>query len=511
MPTPRLQSLRWRLAAGFGLILLALGVGGRFIHYQLSVELLARDLDTQLWARLGAVKAAQRLAQESRAPHLGEIGNLALSDIPLASERSPSFLLRLFMPAAAHSGLAESDVRWFASVWDADGQLVASMDLPPGLSWDARWLEKIGHIWTDGERRLRLAACRGETHPLLLVGTSLDVLRAAERQAMEFYAATLAVVLPILLGILWLILGRLLRPLRAITRTADRIRSGRFDERLDLTVADEEITGMAATINAMLDRLEEARTKQSRFNADLAHEVLGPVHAILLEADSILQRAPTAEYAERIATIRSRAARIETLCEALLTYSRSLAVGSAGLQEIDLDPVVDMAAEQVAQAATGLHVRIRNDVGTVVVRGQPDLLQQVFTNLLTNAISHSPSGAEVRIEAETGSTGCAIRVIDHGPGVSAENAAQIFDRFFSSPGATGPSARSHGVGLSLSREIMRSHGGDLEFLPTPGGGATFVARFPAACMTPQSGLEHRPDSQTQAGRRPRLPGVESPA
>jgi two-component system OmpR family sensor kinase len=203
------------------------------------------------------------------------------------------------------------------------------------------------------------------------------------------------------------------------------------------------------------------------------------VHAILLESDAALDRQPTAEYAERIATIRSRAARIETLCEALLTYSRSLAVGSAGLREIDLEPVVDMAAEQVSQAAAGQNVTIQNDVGSIIVRGQADLLQQVFTNLLANAIGHSPRGAEVRIEAETGSGGRGIRVIDHGPGVADADASRIFDRFFSRSTATGPSGRSHGVGLSLSREIMRSHGGDLDFLPTPGGGATLVARFPA--------------------------------
>jgi signal transduction histidine kinase len=78
-----------------------------------------------------------------------------------------------------------------------------------------------------------------------------------------------------------------------------------------------------------------------------------------------------------------------------------------------------------------------------------------------------------------------IRVIDHGPGVSAEDATQIFDRFFSSPTAAGPSGRGHGVGLSLSREIMRSHGGDLDFSPTPGGGATFITRFPADPVVPR--------------------------
>ena len=485
MQTPRLHSLRGRLAAGFGLVMLAIGIGGRYVHYQLTVEFLARDLDAQLWARLGTLKAERRLAPEALSSETLKIGDLSLSGIRQASDRRPSLLLWLFMPAEAHSGLVESEFAWFASVWDGDGRLLASADLPPGLSWDPRWLGKIGHIWTDDGRRLRLAACRGETHPLLLVGTSLDGLRAAERRATIFYISTLAIVLPILLGTLWVLLERLLRPLRAITRTADRIRCGRFDERLDPTVADEEIAGMAVTINAMLDRLEEARDKQSRFNADLAHEVLGPVHAILLEADAALERQPTAEYAERLGTIRGRATRIETLCEALLTYSRSLAVGAAGLKEIDLEPVVDMAAEQVAQAAAGRNVTIRNDVGSIIVRGQPDLLQQVFTNLLGNAIGHSPPGAAVHIESRRVTGGCVIRVIDHGPGVSEENAPRIFDRFFSSPTAAGPAGRSHGVGLSLSREIMWNHGGDLDFSPTPGGGATFTARFPAESVSPR--------------------------
>jgi signal transduction histidine kinase len=482
MRMPWIQSLRWRLAAGFGLLLLAIGIGGRYIHYQLTVELLARDLDGQLWARLGTLKAERRLAPESLSPETLKIGDLSLPDISLARDQRPSLLFWLFMPAEAHSGLNATDFSWFASVWDADGRLVASADLPPDLSWDPRWLENIDRIWTSNDGRMRLAACRGVTHPFLLVGTSLDVLRAAERQAATFYITTLAIVLPILLGSLWLLLERLLLPLRAITRTADRIRRGRFAERLDLSVADEEIAGMAATINAMLDRLEEARDKQARFNADLAHEVLGPVHAILLETDTALQRQPTGEYAGRIATIRDRAAWIETLCEALLTYSRSLSVDPEQLQKVDLEPVVDLAAEQVAQAAAARNVTIRNDVGSVVVRGQADLLQQVVSTLLSNAVGHSPPGAEVRIEADPGPNGLCLKVIDHGPGVTEKNTSRIFERFFSSPVGSGSSGRSHGVGLSLSREIMRSHGGDLDLLPTAGGGATFVARFPVTSL-----------------------------
>lgn len=484
MPRARHHSLRWRLAAGFGLLLTAIGIGGRLIHYQLTVELLARDLDAQLRARLEMLEADRRPAPES--PRIAALGQ---GVIRLESDRRPSLLLRLFMPAEAHAGIADSDVPWFAAVWDAGGGLVAAVDLPSGLTWNPALPEKAGHVWTDRDLGARLAAHRDEAGRLLLAGTPLEVLRAAERQATAFYASTLAIVLPILLGALWLVLGRVLRPLRAITRTAARIRGGLFDERIDLAAADAEIAGMAETINAMLDRLAEARDKQSRFNADFAHEVLGPVHAILLESDAALAHGPTEDTGRRIDTIRSRAARIETLCEALLTYSRSLTVGSTGGRDIDLEPVIDLAVEQVAHAAASRSLTIRNEVGSIVVRGHPDLLQQVFTNLLANAIGHSPAGGEVVVAAEPGPGGCAIRVIDHGPGVSGQAAEHIFDRFVSGRPAASWAGRSHGIGLSLSREIMRSHGGDIDVVSTPGGGATFVARFPPAPVPARAGLE----------------------
>ena len=498
MPAARHHSLRWRLAFGFGLLLAAIGIGGRCVHYHLTVELLARDLDAQLRARLGVLEARQRMAREP-----GEIREQLAGAVRLESDRRPSLLLRLFMPAEAHSGIADSNLELFAGIWDADGRLVASADLPPGVSWEEHESTKAGRVWTDRDGGVRLAACRDQTGRLLLVGTSLEVLRAAERQAQTFYVATLVIVLPLLLAALWLLLDRLLRPLRAITRTADRIRSGFFDERIDLTVADAEIAGLAATINAMLDRLAEVRDKQSRFNADFAHEVLGPVHAILLEADAALLHEPTGECAARMTAIRSRADRIETLCESLLSYSRSLAIGTADGRAIDLEPVVDLAVEQVAQAAAGRGVTIDNRVGSIVARGHPDLLQQVFTNLLTNAIAHSPPDTAVRVEAVADRDGPAIRVVDRGPGVSEQDVARIFDRFVPGLPAAPATSRSHGIGLSLSREIMRSHGGDLDVLPTPGGGATFVARFPAVPDAGRAGAE--PVSTRRGGASPGHP------
>lgn len=471
------MSLRWRLVAVFGMALVLILAAGRYIQYRVAVELLARDLDAQLQARLGALRAERRLAVAVGAADTQSPADAFSSAPRLTSDRRPSLLLRLVMPVEAHDSLAATALPWFTSAWGDDGRLLAAADLPPGIRWAPEWRGREGRIWTDAAGRHRLAACAdGDT--LLVVGAQLATLHEAAREVARFHAATLVVCAPLLVGLLVFLLDRLLRPLAAITSTVERIRGGRFQDRIDLATADAEIAGMAATINAMLDRLEEAREKQARFNADLAHEVLGPVHGILLDSDALGEHGADPGPPGAVAAIRSRARRIETLCEALLSYSKSQAIASAELRRVDLEPVVDLAVEQVASAAAARGVRICNAVGPAVVCGQAELLQQVFINLLANAIGHSPAGAVVSIWSDHGPEAVRVRVIDHGDGVDAADTAHVFERFFARPPAGEATLPSHGVGLSLSREIMRSHGGDLTVAPTPGGGATFEATFP---------------------------------
>lgn len=472
-----LPSLRWRLVAWFTLVLAGLLIAGRYVQYRIAVELLERDIDAQLWGRLGSLEAQRRISSAPASSATLKLSEAVLPDLRLATDRQPSVLLRLVMPVAAHESLAEPELPWFAAAWGGDGSLLAAADLPPDVRWEPGWRDRSGRIWTDAGGRYRLAACveRGQ---LLVVGVSLAVVHEARWEVARFHLLAFAVVAPLLVGLLVFLLDRLLRPLTAITATVERIRGGRFHERIDLSAADSEIAGMAATINAMLDRLEDSREKQARFNADLAHEVLGPVHAILLESDALLEKGSAPHGAVHVEAIRGRAQRIETLCEALLAYSKSQTIAATQLREVDLEPVVDLAVEQVAPVAAGGSVRIDNTVGSAVVQGQADLLQQVFTNLLMNAVGHSPPGGEVRIETEYGPRELRVRVIDHGEGVAAADAARVFERFFARAPAGGAAVRSHGVGLSLSREIMRSHGGELTLVPTRGGGATFVATFP---------------------------------
>lgn len=466
----RQPSLRWRFWTRFGIAFVFGAVALRLVHYQAAVDTVERDVDIQLWSRLAAVKAQERFAADTLLdPHLRATG-VFLADLPAASGSAPH-VLGVGIPR-----IAPERFRWFAGVWRRDGTRVDDLDLPAGLDWDAAWPNRLESIWTTADGRYRLAATAGGHDTVLVAGTPLADLAAAERQAAAFQVWTFVIWVPLLLGIAWLILSRALVPLAQITATARRIRAGEFQERLDLSLADAEVAEMAGTVNDMLDRLDAIRTSQSRFNADLAHQLLNPVHAILLEASADRDRPRSAEeLTASLVQIDGLARRIEGICEVLLAYARSAAVDPARLKAIDLEPVVVAAIDRIEPQAAARGITIVPPERAAVVKGDAALLEEVFLNLLANAVEHSPAGGRVEVVVQGAATDCRVAIVDHGVGVPAADLPALFERFHS-----GKPEGGHGIGLALSRLIARSHGGDILYEPTPGGGATFVVQLSAS-------------------------------
>lgn len=476
------RSLRLRFAVSFALLAIALAAAARFVHFRATVELLAWHVDELLWARLAGL-ATERAVSPLPAAVDADLLEVVLPDIRTASDRRPSLFLRSVIPAEADPGPDSPDFSWFAGAWDASGRRLFSHQIPASLAYRPLWEEQVDRLWTSRDGRYRLAATRDRSGTLLVVGTPTAWLAEAGREAAFFHAWTLAVAIPPGLIGGWLLLAWLLRPLDRITRTAERIGAGEFGERIDLDAADVEIAGLATTLNLMLDRLDQVREKLSRFDTNLAHEVLGPVHGILLQTEVALDNEKNpADLRHALTEVRVLGHRLEVICEALLAYARTVLPEPAALARLDLEPIIDAAVGQVSGLAEAEQVKVLTRSRSAVVRGEADLLQQVFVNLLTNAVLHSPAGAVVEIEVGPAEDGMGVRVIDHGSGVSPADASEIFERFFfgahsGKPQAEGRPGR-HGLGLAICRSIMRSHGGDVTLQPTPGGGATFEARFP---------------------------------
>ena len=466
---PRSPSLRRRFALWFGLLFVLGAVLIRLAYYQATVATLDRDLDELLWSRLGMVRVLERFERET----------------PLAEQLDPEADGRFLKgptggrepidPASVWAWIRRpridpGQLPWFAGVWDRNGTLIDGVDWPGALGWNPGWRDRSAPLWTTADGRYRLAAAGGSRDNVILVGCDRAAVAAAARTIAWFEVWSFLVWVPLVLGVAWLLITRLLAPLAGIAATARRIRGGHFEERIDQAPADEEFQELADTINEMLDRLEAIRVSQSRFNADVAHQLLNPVHAILLEADAHAAAADGGQVLERIGGL---ARRIESLCEVLLAYSRSAALDPARLRPIDLEPVVADAIDRVAPLAGPRGITIEPPPRGAVVKGDPALLEEVLVNLLDNAVEYSDAGCAVAVTLDADPAGCRLAVIDHGRGISAAEVPHLFERFH-----TGKPGGGHGVGLALARLIMRSHGGDLVHEPTPGGGATFRLRFP---------------------------------
>lgn len=324
---------------------------------------------------------------------------------------------------------------------------------------------------------------------------------------------TLLTALPFGLTAGWLLMTWLLRPLSRIERAAEQISQGHFHTRIDPADVDVEIAHLAETLNTMLDRLENVRTKLTHFSDNLVHEVLGPVHAIQLQVEVGESPARTKEELQTcVNVIGSRANHLETICEALLAFSRSVMPDPSLLARLDLEPIIEASIERVAPLSSRVGVDVVNRAGSVIVRGEADLLELVLTNLIGNAVSHSPRGAAVEVAVRNEPHGVGLLVIDHGHGVTADAEPHMFEHQFStreqptrehhgggtSPVSSPPDAtptrvavrEGHGVGLAICRSIMEGHGGRVCHEHTPGGGATFVLHFP----TTASGLPAGGDS-----------------
>jgi signal transduction histidine kinase len=465
----RLRSLRRRFAVWFGLLFILGAVMLRLAHYRTTIDMLARDVDVQLWSRLAAVKAQERFAPDTLLdPHLRAEG-VFLPTLQAPADWAVPRVLGWALPRLVPP--VHAPFTWFAGVWTTNGTLVDDLDLPVGVRFDPAWSRRLDTHWTSADGAYRLAATAGAHDTLLVAGAPLKSLAAAERQAAWYQVLTFVLWVPLVLGTAWVLLSSMLVPAARLAAIARRIRAGHFGERIDVLRADSEFAEAAHALNAMLDQLDTIRLAQSRFNADVAHQLLNPVHAILLETEAADRAVDPAARFSRIAGLGHR---IEALCETLLTYSRSAALDEVRLRAVDLEPIVAAAVDRTAAEAERRGITVAPPETGAIVKGDAALLEEVFVNLLVNALEHSPTAARIDVTIDRDGDACRVAVIDHGPGVPPADVPGLFERFHS-----GKAAGGHGIGLALSRIIARSHGGDVTHSPTPGGGATFTVRLPA--------------------------------
>jgi signal transduction histidine kinase len=371
----------------------------------------------------------------------------------------------------------------FVEVVAPDGTLLAASD---GLAGRLPAAEDSGDPRTvelaDGDpARLLVQDVEGAT---VLVAGSLDDVD----DSTAALAGPLIVAVPltsvVLAGIVWLAVGRALRPVEDIRARVETISGSRLDRRVPEPDAPREIARLAHTMNEMLGRLQTSSDQQRRFVADASHELRSPLARMRAELEVDAAHPESADPAATSASVLAETVGVQRLVEDLLLLARGDAGALAvhGDRPVDLDDVVETVVGSRRPAAGGRRVDTTG-VRPVQVSGDRAQLERLVGNLLDNAVRHARDTVTIALTEETGdgSESTAVLVVaDDGPGIAPEDRERVFERFTRLDDARAAADGGAGLGLAIAREIAERHGGRLRLDGDRSAGARFVLTLPVA-------------------------------
>lgn len=276
-----------------------------------------------------------------------------------------------------------------------------------------------------------------------------------------------------------LIAWRIMAPVQELTRAAERVAAGDLSGRVAVQTADE-IGRLAQTFNQMADSLARADELRRRMTADIAHELRTPLSIIRGQIEAI-QDGIFPPNAEHLDPIHQETLLLNRLVEDL----RTLALAEAGqlpLQktEADLNALLERIVAKFAPLAAEKEIRLQVD-GT----GSADKIlidvhriEQVLTNLLANALRHTPRAGRIVLQLRSGEE-VVVEVADSGPGIAPADLPHIFDRFWRGDRSRARDRGGAGLGLAIARQLVEAHGGRIWVESEPGNGSTFYFSLPS--------------------------------
>ena len=315
------------------------------------------------------------------------------------------------------------------------------------------------------------------------------------------------------LGTGWWLSGRVLRPVRRITATAQEISATDLSRRIALEGPHDELRNLADTVDGMLGRLETAFLTQRQLVDDASHELRNPLAVIQANVDAVLAHddTPPDDRAQATAIVGRAIQRMTRLVEDLLASARRSSPAFVDA-DVDLATIAGEAAEEYELLAADreLHVVRRLSPGPIAA-GDASALRRAVDNLLSNAVRLARGGSELVLAVGSRNGWAWIAVRDEGPGIAPDDADRVFDRFYRAgqqqPPATVPPAtpstgqRRAGLGLAIVRQIAESHGGTVTLHSELGIGTTFVIWLPERSLTNTTRRSPTPPTEDPLGPR----------
>jgi heavy metal sensor kinase len=281
----------------------------------------------------------------------------------------------------------------------------------------------------------------------------------------------------------WFLATLALRPVGQMTKQAAIIEAGRLHERVKVPRTRDELERLAETFNGMLSRLENSFKRMRQFSAAASHELRTPLTVMKGELEVALKRPrEAAEYQRVLETQLEVVKEMTAIVEQLLMLAHYQEQDAAvETTRVDLGELARTAAAFWQKVADTKNIGIEILEWTpVTVPGERRLLERLVSNLLDNALKHTPDGGQVKVQIMKENSAALLKVKDTGRGIAPEDLPKIFDKFFSRGDRPVAPTGGIGLGLGLCRWIAEAHQGTIEVESVVGQGTVFTVRLPVS-------------------------------
>ena len=375
----------------------------------------------------------------------------------------------------------------FAQIIDSNGQVVAATtnvaSLPPmtsSLRPDLRDVFRTASVPPLSDHEFRILARSVPTTNgmnTLVVAKNLDDVTESVRILVLSLAISIPVAVSLLAAVVWWLMGRALAPVEAIRAEVSGMHAADLHKRVPVRNNDDEISRLARTMNALLERVEQATNRQREFVADASHELRGPLTRVRSLLEISIAHPETAKPEATYRSVLSDITGLQLLVDDLLFLTRS----ESGRQEVpdvavDLDDLVLNEVKEIrARGRVGVDA---SAVSAARVRGDANQLKRAVSNLVSNAERHATTTITFELREYNGQS--ELVIADDGPGIPEEQREAVFQRFTRLDDARSRDSGGAGLGLAIVHDIVARHSGTVSIGTSATGGARMILTFARA-------------------------------
>ncbi|MBI4454371.1 MAG: heavy metal sensor histidine kinase [Acidobacteria bacterium] len=461
-----LRSLCFKLALYYGLTAGAVFGASGYFAYQLISSQFQRHFDQQLEAKASLLKRSIRFQGEKPVFEIegGRESQYAFSTVSryvMITDHAGEVLYQTDELLLLEPTFKRGPMR------AAGGQEARFATLPTELKETVRFVQ------------LPLQDPHGHSY-LIHVGAPFTQVEQYQRQLLWGLVGLVMVLFALSVAGGWFLAKRSLQPVDEMARLARQLGGNNLSARLAVPPTRDEISTLAETFNEMISRLQEQFERVKQFNADVSHELRTPLTVMQGENEVALRsRLSEEEYRTVLISNLEELERMNRIVSDLLILARADA-GDLEIQRtpIDLSATAADVCEQFRPLAeqSGKNLKC-HAAGCATILGDAAQLRRLVVNLVDNALKCTPGGGTIEVRTQVEGATVLLSVVDSGVGISEAEQEKIFERFYR--GSRQPDKlRSAGLGLSIVRQIVHSHGGQITVKSQPGAGTAFEVTIP---------------------------------